>query len=347
MIGHLPHIAHLPQAFRSGGTGLGDYATQLARSASFLWYKMGDASGTTLADASGNGRTATTTGTPTLGADGPVKNDPTTSILWDGSTQYGAFDSTIGQGNELLTGYTVGAWVRPRSQAASQCVIAYNDAHAQLRGTGATYDHRYVMASTASGNISGGTVVVGKWQFVVATYDGNNVSLYVDAVLVAGPSAVGALYGVLPHVAAGPLFPFAGGVTPWDGWVGSAFAHARPLSAGEILNLYNAGAKTMVSVTSVTAVATSSATFSFDAPFVTTPTLTLGDPTTFQVLTVAPSNLFAPAAASGPTTSLITPRYTVLPISTNAWRIILDNPKLKDAWGTDRYLRTPTSGTIA
>jgi hypothetical protein len=58
---------------------------QITRKSDLLaWWKMDDASGSTLADASGNGRTATLSGDPTLGATGVLGS----AITLDGTGDY-------------------------------------------------------------------------------------------------------------------------------------------------------------------------------------------------------------------------------------------------------------------
>ena len=71
----------------SSGGGTGYSQTVLADSPRAYW-RLGEASGTSAADASGNGRTGSYVASPTLGVPGALTGDSNTAVGFNGSSQY-------------------------------------------------------------------------------------------------------------------------------------------------------------------------------------------------------------------------------------------------------------------
>ena len=53
-----------------------------------VWIRLGEPSGTTVNDASGNGHGGTYVNTPTLGVAGFMPGDPDTGVTFNGTDQY-------------------------------------------------------------------------------------------------------------------------------------------------------------------------------------------------------------------------------------------------------------------
>ena len=173
------------------------------------WWKLSDPVGSTsVKDWSGNGYTGTVNGGVTFGQAGPIAGEPQdTAALFDGSTGYVA--STY---EPTLTDCTLAVWARPTAAGGFLTVP----------GTIGLWSSTAAISSNTSlfGNGSwvmgyaGPDMYDGNWHFVVGTYDGTSGRVYVDGVLVAGPTAQTAL----PAPTGGASIE---GVSGWYGNTGS------------------------------------------------------------------------------------------------------------------------------
>ena len=159
------------------------------------YWRLGETSGTTAADTSGNGRTGSYVNTPTLGQAGALTGDSNTSVGFDGTSELVSVPYTAAL-NTATT--TLEAWVYPTGgQGRFRAVVSNRDYQ-----VGATRGSiLYASASNTwqywIGNGSGSWTVVGgpavtlnDWTHVAGTYDGSTARLYVDGTLVASaPSA--------------------------------------------------------------------------------------------------------------------------------------------------------------
>jgi len=203
---------------------------------------MNEGTGTTTADASGNG------------SNGVLQNGPTwttgkfgTGVKFDGSndTVYVSSPTAL---NTVKTGVTVSAWVyRNATQSGDVSVVS--------REVGTTYYEHYYLGfkdgkyqwfvNTTSGYSNmglGGTAPVGQWVHMVGTYDGSTVRFYVNGVQqYSTPQSgtfptdttgltIGASHNDASHVA-GEAF---------NGSIDEVTLYARALSAQEVSQLYQA-----------------------------------------------------------------------------------------------------------
>ena len=203
---------------------------------------LDEGSGTTAADASGNGNT------------GALLNGPT----WTTGTSAGAlnFDgvndtlyiASAASLNTVTTGVTVAAWVyRPANQSGGVSVVS--------REVGTSYYEHYYLGfedgkyrwfvNTSSGysdTTIGSLAPVGQWLHLVGTYDGATVKLYVNGVLQfstphSGTFAtdttgltIGASHNDASHT---PAEAFGGKIDEVD-------LYAQALTQAEVLTLYQA-----------------------------------------------------------------------------------------------------------
>jgi hypothetical protein len=144
------------------------------------FYRLGEASGTVMADSSGNDVDGTYSGQETLGASPALASDPATS------TGYTSCCSGIGSANPALPQFdsprTVEAWVNTTDTTIMQALVDY--------GTSSP-DEGFVLALTpqtirvdaSSDYIDFPTprsLHDGTWHFVAATFDGTTVTAYID-----------------------------------------------------------------------------------------------------------------------------------------------------------------------
>jgi len=72
-----------PSRFATPPSG-STWATEIAADSPILWWRLGEASGTTAADASGHSNTGTYQGSPTFGTTGLISGDTDTAVTFDG-----------------------------------------------------------------------------------------------------------------------------------------------------------------------------------------------------------------------------------------------------------------------
>ncbi|HUW15925.1 MAG TPA: LamG domain-containing protein [Actinomycetes bacterium] len=95
--------------FQSGTQSYRDLVLGMAPAA---YYPLDDASGN-FADLSGNGYTATVSGTPVFGATGPtIAGVVQSAVTFDGATDYATASEAIDDGVTTATGMTLAFWVK-------------------------------------------------------------------------------------------------------------------------------------------------------------------------------------------------------------------------------------------
>ena len=153
-----------------------------------VWWRFDEGSGTSVADASGNGHTAT------LQGDSPPAwiNGVTSGALdFDGYQYYVESDDSF---NETISAYTIEAWFAARSASGENPAIIStlgDDIGFDYLGDILIWTNGYFYGNAIALNtrwdvlVASQGLVDGKWHHVAATWDGTNSSLYVDGQLVA------------------------------------------------------------------------------------------------------------------------------------------------------------------
>lgn len=183
----------------SANTGTLDVGASLTYSALVLshgpaaYWRMNDTA-TPLADATGNGRTATVTGSPTYSQTGAIAGTADNAILWSG-TKY----AKVAYGAWMLSAnYSIECWVKHTSATTTQELCSRNE------NAGATGPHfRLVLASgrprlisynTAGTQFNTSTAALtnnGAYHHIVGTVSGTSQTLYVDGISVATGTITG------------------------------------------------------------------------------------------------------------------------------------------------------------
>jgi hypothetical protein len=162
------------------------------------YYRMDEASGTTLHDAMGSGNNATTHASPTLGATGLLTGDSDTAVTFaSASSQYASMPTTGLPSGAMTGGATLECLIKYVSQPASGDNVmvhfgtpgsAGEDFNIAIDGTTKKpWVSIWGTNSLGSGALSNATT-----YHVVGTYDGAQMRLYVNGSLVAGPTTVSA-----------------------------------------------------------------------------------------------------------------------------------------------------------
>jgi hypothetical protein len=189
-----------------------------------------EASGTTVADASGNGNTGTISGaTRTTG--GKFGG----ALSFNGTSDWVTVPDSASL--DVTTGVTMEAWVRPTAVGSLwRCVLLKEQPSSliyALYAGDSTGKAATDVFTTADKGLSGGTATpLNAWTHLAATYDGATQRLYVNGVQVASKAVTGAI-----KVSSGALR--IGGDASWNnewfaGLIDEVRVYNRALSATEI-----------------------------------------------------------------------------------------------------------------
>jgi uncharacterized repeat protein (TIGR03803 family) len=205
-----------------------------------VWWRFDEGSGTTVADASGNGHTAT------LQGDSPPAwiNGVTSGALdFDGYQNYVESDDSF---NETISAFTIEAWFAATSTSGE------NPAIISTLGDDIGFDYLADIVIFTNSPYYGNAIglntrwdvlvasqglVDGKWHHVAGTWDGTNSSLYVDGELVATqPDAYNPFTWTTPLRLA---YRDTNGGCNYGGSIGEVRIYSRALSSNEVAASYN------------------------------------------------------------------------------------------------------------
>lgn len=175
-------LKHRRKSFRVVAVVGTDYRSTILADSPVAYYRLGESSGTTASDETGS-YDATYTNSPTLGEDGVISGDASTSVsLASASNQYAEIDSNLS-----ITAYpfTIEAWVKTTATADSTVgsfvVNTTNNQMFALRVDASGYAYTY--ARNTSGVLAESTTAVndGDWHHIVAVFAASNDrTIYVD-----------------------------------------------------------------------------------------------------------------------------------------------------------------------
>lgn len=159
------------------------YASEVLADSPALWWRLNDASGTTVTDSSGNARHGTYTNAPTLGVTGLVAGD--TAVQLDGTN-----DSITYSGAVLTnaTASTIEIWYKQLTTLDSGILFRVDGASShQEAALNTTSSFEVNPTNTGSTTVSGvANLINGSRHHIVLTYadTGDTVTVYVDGVSV-------------------------------------------------------------------------------------------------------------------------------------------------------------------
>ena len=223
------------------GGGTGYSATVLADSPAAYW-RLGEASGTTAADASGNGRAGSYLNAPTLGQPGALSGDANTAVAFNGTNEYVQVPYA-GPLNPAT--FTVEAWAFVTGgQGTFRSLVTSRDyAAGNSRGyvlyAGNDNNWQFWTGNGSWEVLDGPAVTLNQWTHLVASYDGATMRLYVNGALASSQGAGYLQNAVRPlRVASGNTDGAANFFLP--GRVDEVAVYAGALSAARVSAHYAA-----------------------------------------------------------------------------------------------------------
>jgi RHS repeat-associated protein len=251
---------------RPTGTSYG-YASTILSDAPVAYWRLGEASGTSATDATGNGISGTYAGGYTLAQPDGISGDPDPAVALNGAS--GLVDVKPFPALKPGSAVTVEAWINPTGVPGGAIFAS------PQQGISGGYVLNFVNAGHVRVNIApavgswtvADSVTVppaGKWTYVVGTWDGASVRIYVNGVLEATQPAATMVYGA---TSTDPQIGRYNGAS-FGGSIDEVAVYSRALTAAQIMSHWSAGgwapgAPTAVSATSTAA---NQATVSWTAP---------------------------------------------------------------------------------
>jgi RHS repeat-associated protein len=196
--GSIDEVALYPSALTANqinahyqtGTTQPAYSATTAASSPTGYWRLGESSGTSAADASGGGHPGTYTGTPTLGVSGALAGDGNTGVTFNGSTQYVAGgDLSVEEGST----FTIEAWAKTTASTTGMMIAgegntaAMSNAFAGLQTDATSGSHvRFLVvddSGTTSSITGSATINDGAWHHIVGVRNGSSFKVYIDGKL--------------------------------------------------------------------------------------------------------------------------------------------------------------------
>lgn len=215
------------------------------------YWRLDDGSGTSATDSSTNGNTGTLTNSPTwtTGQIGGALNNVRSNNSYVSIPDSSALD--------LTQAVTLSAWVQGNGNwtdpTEANAIIAKN-------GYGTFEERNYYLAVNTSGNLrfqfntngvsgtatSSTTLSIGTWYFVSATYDRQNIKLYINGALNTTVAETDAMVANAYAASIGSMRITGGSYGYWNGPIDEVRIYNRALAENEIAELYRLTAPTGV-----------------------------------------------------------------------------------------------------
>lgn len=163
----------------SGVLSTSNYAAEVLADSPLVYWKLAEASGTTMADSSGNARDGGYFNSPTLGQSGPIAGD--TAVLFDGTNQFGLISYASWMAG--LTALTLEAWVK--TTATSGTIVGRGNSVSNYR-LGVTGGKAFVEITTGTNSttncIGTSSINNGGWHYICGRWTGSTLVIEVDGV---------------------------------------------------------------------------------------------------------------------------------------------------------------------
>lgn len=223
------------RAMRSAGSILSYAATVLAESALVSYWRLNEASGTIATDSKGTNN-GTYTGGFTLNQAGAVTGGR--SVLLNGTTGFVNVPDTASL--EFTGAFSVEAWVNPTTQAAAYGIVGKwlsSVGYVLLVDPAVGGKLELWLNGVHVDSTTAPAVTAGSWNYVAATYDGANATVYVNGSVVGGPTALAAPSS---GTAALNMGAYGGGLNNLNGSIAEIAVYNAALSSTRVAAHYAA-----------------------------------------------------------------------------------------------------------
>jgi hypothetical protein len=216
------------------GTG---YAATVTADGPVSYWRLGETSGTTAADATGN-HAGTFTNGPTLGQPSLLTSDTNPSVSFDGVND----DLRVPDATDLqfATSFSLETWIRPTSLPATGAfasVLSKAESYS-LQFNGPRLEFTIIQSGVRKRlQAPAGAVAAGQTYHVVATYDGTTQRLYLNGAQVTSSALTGAASATTNQLTIGS---WSGGEF-LAGRIDEVAAYAKTLSSTQVKAHYSAG----------------------------------------------------------------------------------------------------------
>ena len=179
---------------RTDATGHDTYANTVAVDQSLGYWRLGETSGSTAFDSSGNGFNGTYSNV-TRGQTGAIAGDTDNAAAFNGSSSY----VSLGQPAAFQQSqFSIEGWFKTTSTAAGLPKIYRRTSYGNMLGldAGRPYVRYFDAAANQLTARSPSSYADGAWHHAVGTFDGTTLKIYVDGVLVSStPTTAPVYYG--------------------------------------------------------------------------------------------------------------------------------------------------------
>lgn len=227
-------------------SGGGSYSAEVMADSPLAYWRMGDPSGTTCTDSSGNARHATYAGAVVLGATGLITGDTDTAVDFPGATTARAEVASASWMN-VTAGLTLEAVVKVDSLSTYRTILD-RDSSAGGRTWGLRVDQTTGKvttliwsatdaASSPTTLTSTSSLAVGTKYHVAVTWDGTTVRIYINGTQDASVAKAGSMKSSTTPIC---IAVSHGGSNlssyffPMDGIIDEAAIYGTALSAGRV-----------------------------------------------------------------------------------------------------------------
>lgn len=201
------------------------------------YWKLDENTGTTAADASGNGNTGTLTNGPTW-TTGRIGS----GVNFSASNQHITVPSSSAFNVETTVTYA--AWIKLSSTATGgqivrKAVPGVEDKHLNFNNS-TDKAQFFVYPAMGSGLVTASTLAVGTWYHVTGTYDGATARIYLNGKLENSVAATGNIADSSGDLVIGNDTTY-NGPNPFPGTIDEVRIYNRAFTATEVASLYNTG----------------------------------------------------------------------------------------------------------
>jgi RHS repeat-associated protein len=168
-----------------------EYSDAIKNDGPLGYWRLGEASGTTAADESGNSNDGMYVDTPALGSIGAINAEADTAVTFDGTSEHVSLGDKFDFAGTQP--FSVEAWVYPTTIDGGYRKIVHKnyydgqnqgwDLHVHDNG-GGDYGVVFERIEDDTWNAVGGEIEINQWSHIVGTFDGTEMRIYVNGELV-------------------------------------------------------------------------------------------------------------------------------------------------------------------